>query len=206
MLTPSDIQRIETAVAAAERHTRGEIVVADVSQSSDYLTFRLKIAVLALALAEAALAIADTTGHLRVFAVEAMAIRWAAAVAVFAFASRPSVLRRILPKRLRARKVHARALDKFLEHNVHATREHTGVLILLSRLEQRVEIVVDRGAAKLPQDFWDKQAERVAAGLRAQQAASALVEAIGAIGAALAGPLPPTPGGGGNELSNVVRT
>lgn len=205
MLTPNDIERIESAIAAAERETQGEIVVAEVDRSSDYLTFRLKVGIFALLLAEAVLALLDATERLRWHGYQTMALQWAFAATVFTVASRAALLRRLLPKRLRVRKVHARALQKFLEHNVHATRQHTGVLILLSCLEQRVEILVDKGALKVPVDFWTAQADRVAEGVRRGQPAAALVEAIGDIGRMLATHLPSGPGDNPNELSNRPR-
>ena len=204
MLSPTDIERIERAVTAAERKTRGEIVVAEVDRSSDYLTFRLKAAIVALAAAEATLALIDLRGPwLPVY--QLMALQWTFAVFVFGVLGRPALLRRVLPKTLQNRKVHARALAKFLEHNVHATREQTGVLVLLSGLEHRVEILVDRGCLRVPQTFWDAQADHIAKGIRAGQPGPALVDAIGAIGEALAEHLPSGPEGNSNELGNEVR-
>jgi putative membrane protein len=204
MLSPSDIQRIEQAIAAAERHTHGEIVVVEVERSSDYLTFRLKAAILALALAEATLAFVELRGPW-LPGYQLMAVQWSVAALVFGLLGRPAILRRLLPKRLRNRKVHARAMEKFLEHNVHATREQTGVLVLLSCLEHRVEILVDRGCLRVPQDFWNAQVEVIARGIRSGQPGAAIVQAIGAIGEALATHLPSGPGGNRNELGNEVR-
>lgn len=205
MLSPTDIQRIESAVEAAERHTRGEIVVAAVERSSDYLTLRLKLAVAILGAVEIVLAVLDAAGKWRLPPYVAMAVRWGLAAVLLGVASRPRVLRHLLSKRLVTRKVRARAHAKFLEHNVHATREQTGVLILLSELERRVEIVVDRGATRVPQDFWTAQADAIAAGMRAKQPAPALVTAIGAMGEALAKALPPGPDGNPDEIPNRLR-
>ena len=53
--------------------------------------------------------------------------------------------------------VHQRALQAFFSHNIHATKERTGILIMVSLLEHRVEILADTGInAKVSKDTWQE--------------------------------------------------
>src|SRR6185436_13409544 len=51
--------------------------------------------------------------------------------------------------------VHTLALASFSEHGLHYTRDHTGILILVSLMEHRVEVLADRGInAKVETGAW----------------------------------------------------
>jgi putative membrane protein len=53
--------------------------------------------------------------------------------------------------------VHQRAVQAFFSHNLHATKDRTGILVMVSLLEHRVEILADTGInAKVPGDMWQK--------------------------------------------------
>ncbi len=56
-----------------------------------------------------------------------------------------SVKRLVASKNRIGEAVHIFALASFSEHGLHYTREHTGILILVSLLEHRVEVLADRG-------------------------------------------------------------
>ncbi len=77
---------------------------------------------------------------------------------------------------LRARR---RAEAAFLEEEVFATRDRTGVLILLALFEHRVVVMGDAGInAVVPDGAWDHVVEDLIAGIRAGKPADALVAAI----------------------------
>ena len=53
--------------------------------------------------------------------------------------------------------VHQRALQAFFSRNLHATKDRTGILIMVSLLEHRVEILADTGInAKVSRDTWQR--------------------------------------------------
>jgi putative membrane protein len=103
----------------------------------------------------------------------------------------------------RAREAAARerARSLFLEHGVHATRERIGVLVLVSLLERRVELVPDTGlAARLPAAAWDEVLAAMRPALAAGHAGLAFTSGLDALERALAAAgLAPAPGAG-NEL------
>ena len=57
----------------------------------------------------------------------------------------PIIKRLVASKNRIAEAVHILALASFSEYGLHYTREHTGILILVSLLEHRVEVLADRG-------------------------------------------------------------
>ena len=71
---------------------------------------------------------------------------------IFYFLFNISTLDRlIIPRKIMANKVKERAVRYFMESGVSNTRDRTGILIFISILERRVELLADRGIAeKIP--------------------------------------------------------
>jgi len=83
----------------------------------------------------------------------------------------PSIKRLITPKNRVQAAVHTLALAAFSQHGLHYTRDHTGILILISLLEHRVEVLADRGInAKVEPATWQEISKIVADGLRSNRA------------------------------------
>jgi putative membrane protein len=81
---------------------------------------------------------------------------------------------------LRARQ---RAEAAFLEEEVFATRDRTGILILVALFEHRVVVMGDAGInAVVPDGAWDHVVEDLIAGIRARKPANALIAAIAECG------------------------
>ena len=81
------------------------------------------------------------------------------------------------------REVRQRAVEAFVEHEVFATRERTGVLIFLSLFERRVVVLGDSGInARVKPGEWDGIVAGIVAGIKRGQPGQALVEAIGRCG------------------------
>jgi putative membrane protein len=79
----------------------------------------------------------------------------------------------------------------FLEHELFATRDRTGILVFVAAFERRVRILADSGiAAKVPQEVWDALAADLAAGIRAGKRAAALCAALERCGALVAEAFP----------------
>ena len=84
-----------------------------------------------------------------------------------------------------------RAVEVFSQLRVWDTEENTGVLIYLQWVDRRVEIVADRGIARLvPQADWDAVCRRLEAAFREGRYGPGAVEAVRAVGELLAGPFP----------------
>ncbi len=119
--------------------------------------------------------------------------------------SRSSMIRRLMTtKKFRADAVRQGAAAMFYEAGIANTEAEMGVLIYLSLLERRLEVIADRGVLKAapPLEWNERLFELRQAGRRPQL--KSLTQAIRAMGALLARVLPPT-GENPNELPDMPR-
>lgn len=199
LLSNADRQRVEAAIAELERKSSLELVVAVLARSADYWQWRVLLAVCAglsagLALLEWVPAIAP----LLVLLLQVPA----GALAYWALGLGP-LHRLLIPAHTSAEAVQARAFRSFAEHGLHQTRDHTGLLILVSALERRVTILGDSGLhARVGASGWQQHVDHLVSRLREGRAADGLVEVIARI-EALAGEFPRR-SDDVNELPNAV--
>ena len=105
---------------------------------------------------------------------------------------RSAVLRGIVPEPVAAATVHARALQLFVERGIHETRDRSGVLILVSELERRVEILADRGIhERVEAGEWQRDVDELVSSIRGGHAADGVVAVVERIGGLLAQSFPP---------------
>ena len=195
-----DTKKIEAAIAKAESGTTGELVVQIVPQSDAYVV--LTVAWGFVGMIVASLIDYFTWGFSLLALMECQALGFLG----FALLSRVPALRRLtLPKAWAAFRVHRECLANFTSQGLHETAEHTGILLYLSSLEHRVEILADSGIhKKLGAGFWDKQVSKIVEGMRSGRPTEAICEAIGEMGAELAHHFPGRKHNP-NELSDHVR-
>ncbi|HEX8845367.1 MAG TPA: hypothetical protein VF791_12020 [Pyrinomonadaceae bacterium] len=119
--------------------------------------------------------------------------------------SRSNTLRRLLTtKDFRAEAVRQGAAAMFYEAGIANTEAEMGVLIYLSLLERRLELIADRGVLKAaPPLEWNERVYELHRAGRVPQLES-LSRAIREMGALLAECLPPT-GENPNELPDMPR-
>ena len=99
----------------------------------------------------------------------------------------PDLKRLLAPSRRITEAVHTLGLASFTEQGLHYTKDHTGILILVSLLEHRVEVLADRGInLKVAQGTWDEVVHIITAGIKSGQACDAFCKAIERCGAILA--------------------
>jgi putative membrane protein len=193
--------RIEAAIHDVERRTAGEIVVVSVPRSEDYADVRLLYAA-ACALAAAPLA------HLLWPELALLWLPWlqvgVMALGWLLFGVGP-VLRRLVPKARLQEAAQRRAREEFLEHNVFATRDRSGVLLLLSELEHSVVLLGDAGIHERVQTSgWEHHVQHVVRAIREGRAADGVCEVISELGVLLAAQFPPR-ADDRDELSNIVK-
>ena len=126
--------------------------------------------------------------------------------AVGAFvSSRSNTLRRLLTtKKFRAEAVRQGAAATFYEAGIANTMAEMGVLIYLSLLERRLELIADRGVLKaVPPLAWNERVYELHRAGRVPQLQT-LLKALRDLGALLAEHLPPT-GENPNELPDMPR-
>lgn len=181
--TDDEKERIRQAIITAESKTAGEIVPMIVTSSARYTEIELLGLVVGL-----------FTG---------MIVEWLwndpwgsayvnlwpviGALVGFLLGRMASVKRLFAPKNRIAEAVHTLALASFTEHGLHYTRDHTGILILVSLSEHRVEVLADRGInAKVETCTWQEIVDVLIAGLKSNQACDAFCKAIKRCGEILA--------------------
>jgi putative membrane protein len=195
------LARIEASIKEVESHTSGEIVVVSVARCDAYHEVRLAYGV-AFALAGASIV------HMLAPELAIGALLWIeAAIVVVAWLAFDiaAVLRLLVPAGRAEFAVARRARLEFLERRVYDTRDHTGVLILLSELERRVTILGDAGIyAQLKAETFQAYVDRIVAAIRTSRAVEGVCEVIAELGVRLGERLPPRPDDR-NELPDAVQ-
>jgi putative membrane protein len=219
-MTPQDLDRIAQAVADAEKTTAGEIFCVLAPEVSDYRETPLVwAAATALVLPAAALFAGFrpemltrlfggwSVGHASALdgaILSALSTYIALQAVVFVLAaltvSIPPVRRALTPGSLKTARVKRAAMEQFLGHGLHVTRDRTGVLIFAALAEHRVEVIADEGIyAAAPNAVWDEVVADLVGGLKADRIADGFVAAVARAGAILAEHVPPR-GDDRNEL------
>lgn len=201
ILTAADREKIEATIAELEQRTAAEFVVVNAEACGQYYEVKLLFALLlALGAGAAAHTIWPDWG--------VPVILWlqlAAAIAGVLVGSIPAVLRFLAPRRLLQLNVEQRAELAFLEHGVFATRDRTGVLILVSALEHRVALLGDQGIhQKLHESGWQRHAGELSKAIKEGRAAQGVCDTLHAIGEVLIAEFPPRHDDT-DELPNAVR-
>ncbi|MCC6302210.1 MAG: TPM domain-containing protein [Gammaproteobacteria bacterium] len=189
-LSDRDRDEIARAIAAAEARTSGELVAVVARASDHYLYIPLLWAALvALTIPGPLLLFGDLRAD-HVYAVQIVVF-----LALALLFNLAPVKMRLIPRPVRQARAHRLALAQFVEQNLHATAERTGVLIFVSVAEHHVEILADRGIdARVPAEAWERVVTEFTARLRAGRVAEGFVEAVNACGGLLAEHFPRPPG------------
>ena len=186
----SDLEKIGKAVKEAEKETSGEIKVAFIRESYDYAKFELFFALIAGFLSLGVLMIFPEKIELFVKNMfwEYSPVYTAIFFGIFPFliitifyllANLSFVDRLIVPGSVMARKVNERAVRYFMESGIFNTRDRTGILIFLSFLERRVELIADKGiSSKIPKERWEDIVSHITDGIRSGKTIENLVDSV----------------------------
>jgi putative membrane protein len=202
LLSSADRKRVEATIAEVERHTAGEVVVVVVPRCDDYALWRGAAAV-GLSLFGAMVFYEFVW-----FAPGLWAFVGQIPLLLFFFwlLGLGPLARLVVPKHVRAACVSERAKQLFLDRGLTETRDRSGVLLLLSELEHRVEILADVGIhERVGVEGWRTHVSNVVAAMRDGRAADGVCTAVADVGAELAEAFPPRPDDA-NELPNEVVT
>ncbi|MCY4672366.1 MAG: hypothetical protein OXD43_01130 [Bacteroidetes bacterium] len=184
ILTEAELARIKEAVSVAETRTSGEIVPYIVAQSDKH-----------------EVALWRGAGLFALFAYAViLGIRWlpgwggpqwvdgiVPVLLIAVMGGIGAVLTHLMPalKRCFAGRnrlvvtTHRRAVQAFLEKEVFLTRERTGILLFVSLLEHRIEVIGDTGInAKVDADDWVKVVATIQKNIKMGKLADGLVEGI----------------------------
>jgi putative membrane protein len=184
-----DLHKLNTVVKEAERRTRGEIVPMVVSASGRY---REAAHLMGLIAALLCLAVLLTSGLWQWHGAPYRSGIMLVAVMLGYLAGRwlgslPAIIRMVVPEERLSQNVRRRAELAFYEHGLNKTREGTGILILVSLLERRVQVLADKGInEKVPPGMWDRLVEELIQHIKAGRALEGLSRAIRQCGDLLA--------------------
>lgn len=207
-----DQARISSAIAGAEASTSGEIFCVVSRRVSSYIDVSLGWAAAAALIlpmgliplgfgpgwlpqlgggwqaAHAANSSQDIANALGAYAmVQALVF-----VLVFLLTRIPTIRRWATPRNVRRDRVRRAALQQFLAHGVHVTRERTGVLIFAALDEHQVELIADEAIhAVVADDHWADTVAALLLEIGAGRPAAGFEAAIALCGQVLAQHFPP---------------
>ena len=214
-LSEADHAAVTAAVAKAERESDGEIVTVIAPRSDSYHDVGLHYAVLAMLLVPVALASMPAAwvdrglglilgwnaelarGLLMLILVVLLALAFLIVRSALAWMPLRMAL---TPAATKNRRVRRRAVELFRVAAERRTHGRTGVLVYLSLIEHRAEIVADQAIhSRVAPDAWGEAMAALILGVKAGRPGDGMVQAIEKIGAVLAEQLPPSLGNP-NEL------
>ncbi len=178
-----DLMRIETAIGAAESGTSGEIVTLVLQASSGYwlvsMTVAISGALITSAIGIVWHAIHPGWGLTYEIGASLTMLGFCAGLFLTRFSA---LLRLFTPKKLAADRVHREILAHFTKLGMANTRDRTGVLLMISEVERRVEILADSGIHdKMIDGHWDTLVNRLVQRIREGKAGDGVVELLQAI-------------------------
>ena len=207
LFTDDDMRKIHDAVQAAERRTRGEIVPMVVPSSGLYSEARY-LAGLTTAFMTLAIFLTLDQGWGQ-YGWQEHHPDWIVLGVVFAnvlgywAGSLPPCIRFFTSKERMTSKVRWRAERAFYEHGLYKTREGTGILIMVSLLERRVQVLADKAInERVPPGTWDDLVRDLVQGIKDGRPTDAFCRAIERCGDLLAQHFPARPGDNPDELSD----
>jgi putative membrane protein len=181
VFSEADLEAIQTATAAGESRTAGEIVPYIVERVVENDAARWRGATLGALGAALVVGVANAFGDFwGGFGVWWITLPTVVGAGVgYLVAGLDVVGRLLIPEDHIDRSVHLRAEAAFLEEEVFATRDRTGILVFLALFEHRAVILADEGIHRsVPEGEWQHLIDDLIVGIKAGRAAGALVEAI----------------------------
>ena len=189
-LTADEAAQLEALVVRLEAGTGVQIVPAIVGRADSYPEVPWTAFALGASLTSLGLVLADRMRPDWVMAstaaMHAMAVLGAGGVCALLAAFVPAVARVLLHGRRTDVEVRQYAESLFLRRGLFATRARTGVLVLVSLFERRIEIIADSGfAGRVDAADWHGVIARMTPHLRGHRPFEALREALTAVEALL---------------------
>jgi putative membrane protein len=194
----ADLKKLSEAVKRAESKTSGEIATAIVKESDNYALFELSFAIVVGIIYFSTLLfflspIEETIkGMFWDYKISYLVSftgfsTFLVIILSYLFANIPIVDRVIIPEKIKKRNVRERAMRHFAESGVYETRERTGILIFISLLEQRVELIADKGInEKIEQKKWNDIVHNILDSIKNGNWVKGLSESIESCGELLA--------------------
>lgn len=196
---------IEECIERVEKETSGELVPAMMESSDHYAVAHMRLAVLVSFLTAVVfyLVMPKIDDPIWLLWVQIPGL-----LLGYGLAFIPGIKRLFLRKSEIDEEVHQRALEVFFANELHSTKNRNGVLIFISAMERRVEMVADRGIDELVDpDTWNRVVDGMTADLKKKEYTTGVCRAIEECGAILKEHFPAVEGENNhNELNNRIVT
>lgn len=189
MINAEARQRIEAAIAAAEKESRAELVAVLTRRASEYRSTGLALATvgafLAGLIAWGCLPWSETS--------EVLLAEFGIFLILLALLELTPLGDRLTPASVTSAAARRLARATFLEQGLAATPERNAVMFFVSAAERHVEIIADQAInAKVSQPEWQAIINDFTAKVRAGQVEEGYLSAIAALGRVLAQHFPST--------------
>ncbi|MDK2955579.1 MAG: putative rane protein [Desulfovibrionales bacterium] len=200
-LSDQERERLVRCVEEVEKTTSGEIVPVVISASYHYptathlaaLTLGIPLALLFCWIIGATNMLAFAAVFLTIYGITLLAVN-----------VKPGLKRPFIARQAMDEEVHEAALVNFYTLGLHRTRDLTGIIILVSVFERKVQILADKGINdKVPPLAWESVAEELTRGIRENRAGEALCAAVRRCGEIIAEHFP-IKADDTNELPNLI--
>ena len=204
-LSSEETRRITRAVKTAESGTAGEIVTAVIPESDDYAGRELLFGIAVAVVVQVILVLVTSplerfldsllwTESRVILPLTMMSSSLLAGAMAYALAQVPAVDRVVVGRRIMAEAVRRRALRHFVESAAYDTVDRTGVLLFISVLERRVELIADKGINdKVEAGVWEGILAGLIRDIRENRTAEGIEAAVVKVGGILAEHVPPRP-------------
>ncbi|MET0410717.1 MAG: TPM domain-containing protein [Polyangiaceae bacterium] len=200
ILNTADEAAIQQRIGEIEQKTAGELLVVTAPRSSGYDRARAQ----ASALVTFALAVLTYLFVPHIPGVWVLCGQAPLFVGLYWLAALPPITRALVAEGVQRQKVAARARQLFVEQGITETRDRSGVLVYLSEVEHRIEILADRGVhQRVGAEGWQRMVDGVVSAIQRGQAGQGVLAAIDAIGLVLTEHFPRR-ADDVNELSDTV--
>jgi len=189
-LNEKDLDKIKNAVKEAESKSSGEIVTAFIPESDSYAVYELLFSVVLafIVFSFSLFFFSDIESFLKTkfwdysSYYSVMFFGFTSFLLIFIlyfFANISFVDRIVVPKQVMNEKVKNRAMRFFVESGVYETKDRTGILIFISLLERKVELIADSGiASKIDTKEWDEVVNLIVEGIKNDSWVENLIVAI----------------------------
>lgn len=201
--TKEELEKIKNTTHEVEAHTLGEVAVMVVDSSSSYLEAEVIGGLVFGSLLSLIATVLFFNSSLWLYIPLSFILFFPCS---YIFKKMPALKAAFIGLRRKNNAVKERALRAFYEKGLYRTKQNTGVLFFISRLERKVWVLADKGInEEITQETLNRFALTVSQGIKAGRSCDALCEAIREAGKLLAKHFPVT-SGDIDELSDEVLT
>ena len=153
-ITDLDKAEIKKLIEEKEAHLNCEIVPMIVHSSDTYHAANFRVAILVSFLFSLLLYFSPLS---LINPIYYLWIQIPGLVCGYFLAMIPAVKRAFITRSEMNHEVNQHAYEAFMHHNLHLTKNHTGLLIFISSFERKIKIITDNGiTAKVDDHHWDK--------------------------------------------------